>query len=90
MDVWAQMTPFNLVGLTAQAPQAAHAGATTAIPGVARSSGPALVGGTTKPWHPDSPLFWFGVIAAATFGLIGASTSVRVGPAKAAVSVGDS
>lgn len=39
-------------------------------------------------WHLDSPLFWFGAIAAATFGLLAVTTSVRVGPAKAGVSLG--
>jgi hypothetical protein len=42
-----------------------------------------------QPWNPDNPLFWFGVIAAATFGLAAFSTNVRVGNAKAGLSVGD-
>jgi hypothetical protein len=41
-----------------------------------------------KPWSPDSPLFWFGAIAALTFGLMAVSTSVRVGPAKASLNLG--
>ena len=45
---------------------------------------------TAKPWHVDSPLFWFGAIAAATFGLLAVSTSVRVGPAKVSAALGDS
>jgi hypothetical protein len=40
------------------------------------------------PWHPDNPLFWFGVLGAATFGLMAFSTSVRVGKATAVVAVG--
>lgn len=57
--------------------------ATAATP----SAGPALA---TKepPWSPKNPLFWFGVVAAATFGFMGYSTTVRVGPAKGSVSVG--
>lgn len=43
---------------------------------------------SAKPWHPQSPLFWFGAVAAFTFGLMAVSVSGRVGPAKAAVSVG--
>lgn len=41
-----------------------------------------------QPWHPDSPLLWFAVIAAAAVGLMGASTHVRVGPASAGAAVG--
>jgi hypothetical protein len=41
-----------------------------------------------KPWHPDSPLFWFGLLLATTMGLIGASTAIRVGPFKAALGAG--
>lgn len=40
------------------------------------------------PWSPRNPLFWFGVVAAATFGLMGYSTTVRVGPAKGSVELG--
>jgi hypothetical protein len=38
---------------------------------------------------PQHPLFFFGAIAAATFGLIGVSTHVHVGPFKAGASVGN-
>jgi hypothetical protein len=41
-------------------------------------------------YHPSSGLFWFGAIAAAAVGLAYASTTVRVGPAKASVSLGKS
>jgi hypothetical protein len=41
-----------------------------------------------RPWHPDNPLFWFGGLLLVTFGLIGAATSVRVGPFKASVGAG--
>lgn len=44
--------------------------------------------GSGKPWNPDNPLFWFGGLLLVTFGLIGAATSVRVGPFKAAVAAG--
>jgi hypothetical protein len=47
-----------------------------------------LEGKSSKPWHPDNPLFWFGGLLLVTFGLIGAATSVRVGPFKAAVAAG--
>lgn len=53
----------------------------------AASAGPAL-SSSDPPWSPKNPLFWFGVIAAATFGFMGYSTTVRVGPAKGSVSLG--
>lgn len=36
----------------------------------------------------DNPLFWFGILGAATFGLMAFSTTVRVGPATASVGLG--
>lgn len=41
-----------------------------------------------SPLSPENPLFWFGVLGAATFGLMAFSTSVRVGKATASVAVG--
>jgi hypothetical protein len=43
-----------------------------------------------KPWSPDNPLFWFGGLLLVTFGLIGAATTVRVGPFKASLGAGKS
>ncbi len=52
-------------------------------------AGPGVADNTLiRPWHPDSPLFVFGLLAAATFGLMAVSTSARVGPVRAAVTVG--
>lgn len=42
-----------------------------------------------KPWHPESPLFAFGVLLALTTGLMAFGTSVRVGNARGSLSVGD-
>ena len=42
----------------------------------------------SKFMHPDNPLFWFAGIAAVAFGLMAASTTVRVGPIKGGLSVG--
>lgn len=39
-------------------------------------------------WHPDSPLFWVAGLVLVVFGIGGAATTVRLGPAKAGVSVG--
>lgn len=41
-----------------------------------------------KPWHPDNPLFAFAAVLALATGLAAFSTSVRVGPAKAGISLG--
>ncbi len=41
-------------------------------------------------WSPDNPLFWFGVLLAATLGFVGIAGSVRLGPARARVSIGES
>jgi hypothetical protein len=53
----------------------------------ATSAGPSMES-KEPPWSPKNPLFWFGVVAAATFGLMGYSTTVRVGPAKGSVELG--
>lgn len=49
-------------------------------------------GNEAKPWHPSSPMFAVGVVAAFAFGLIAVSTqggaSVRVGKAVASVAGG--
>jgi hypothetical protein len=56
-----------------------------------QSAGPSLAERAgDKPWHPDSPLFWFGALLALTLGLIGAATTVRVGPFKAQLAAGKS
>lgn len=56
-----------------------------------QSAGPALAErGAERPWHVDSPLFWFAGLLAVTLGLIGATTSVRLGPFKASVAAGNS
>jgi hypothetical protein len=39
-------------------------------------------------WSPHSALFWFGAVAAATIGLIAASTDLRVGTLKVSASAG--
>lgn len=46
----------------------------------------------SKPWHPNSPLFAFGLLGAFTFGLMAVSTSggasVRLGKATATLTGG--
>lgn len=79
---WVVPSPRAKYGLPSNAP------ATSVDSPLASAAGPSP-SNAAPPWHADSPLFWFGAIAAATFGLLAVSTSVRVGPAKAAVSLGN-
>jgi hypothetical protein len=58
--------------------------------GLARSAGPGTLDAQHAPlWSPHNPLFWFGGLLLATFGLIGASVSVggRAGPVRGRTSV---
>jgi hypothetical protein len=53
--------------------------------------GPSLDDLRVSNWyHPESPLFWVGVIAAVTFGLAAVSTSgsIKLGPLHASASAG--
>lgn len=54
---------------------------------LARVAGPADK--SVSGFSVHSPMFWVGVVLAGAVGLAAASTTVRVGPAKASVSVGD-
>lgn len=85
IDGWDRFDAFNIYGVK---PSAA-VGRPSESQSLARTAGPSVAErNSDKPWHPDSPLFWFGLVLATTFGLIGASTSIRVGPFKAAVAAG--
>lgn len=86
------MSPFAAYGV----PNAVAGGApsgpgVTPIPGIARSQGPTAAQSAlgAPPWSPQSALFWFGLVAAATFGLAGVSFSGRVGSARASASLGN-
>lgn len=89
IESWDRFDPFHIYGV--KPPGAANGAPVEPMATLGQSAGPALLErDERRPWHPDSPLFWFGVLAATTLGLIGASTSVRVGPFKAAVAAGES
>jgi len=59
----------------------------------ARDDAPTMQAHATTEVHPalyspDNPLFWFGLVLAATVGLVAVSGSVRLGKAKVAASIG--
>ena len=79
---WAPSSSSAKYGLYESAPSPA----TTELTAIASPrAGAAAV---SNPLHPDNPLFWFGLIGAATFGLMAFSTNVRVGKATAGIHVG--
>jgi hypothetical protein len=43
---------------------------------------------TTGILNPQNPLFWFGMILAATLGFVAISGNIRVGPVKAGAQIG--
>jgi hypothetical protein len=82
---WAPQTPEQKYGWKPPAPAGGQQSIElTAVP--TPSLGAAAAG---KPWHPSNPLFWIAAVGATTFGLMAFSTNVRVGNARAGVSVGD-
>lgn len=78
-NIWAQLDPLAQVG-----------GPTSGIsPDVATGTmGSAGIIAMSPVHSPAHPFFWFAVIAGVTFGLVGASTHLRVGPFRAGVSAG--
>lgn len=79
---WDTINPANLTGLgVGELP--GSGGLTT---GVAQAA-------ATRPanhpplWSPDNPLFWVGIIAAATVGLWAMSVNVKAGGAKASLTL---
>jgi hypothetical protein len=85
-DFFAHLNPLAAFGLntaTSSGPSAAGAG----LPST--SAGASAHDQGDSPWHPDSPIFWVAVIAAASFaGIVGASVNLHAGPAKAGASIG--
>jgi hypothetical protein len=81
-SAWVIPTPASKYNVPTNQP------ATSVDSPLSTAAGPALID-AAPPWHVDNPLFWFGAIAAATFGLLAVSTSVRVGPARVSAALGD-
>jgi hypothetical protein len=85
VDPWGAYAQTGLV-MGQGAPQTTAPGA---IPGVGRSTGPAAsISGSSGLLTLKNPLTWFGILAAATFGLIGFSSTARVGKARGSVKIG--
>lgn len=82
-----QLSPAALYGIKPGAPgPAAHGGGLHVLPSSDAMSGD----GAMTPWSPDSPVFWFVVLGAATaLGIIGASLDVRAGKRHASMEIGD-
>lgn len=81
-ETWHAPSPYSKYGL--------RDGAATAIDSPLHAiAGPGVADTLSdKPWSPHSPLFWFGALAAVTFGLMAVSVTGRAGPVKASVAVG--
>lgn len=61
-----------------------------AVPNPSARVSPALVPGPEfghGVLDPRNPIFWFGVVLAATLGLVAVSGSIKVGPVKAGASI---
>lgn len=76
------LDPYHQLGLTRSLPDHALSSNT---PNLSQAT---VRGGHAKPWTPDSPMFWFAGLLLATAGLIGVSTSARIGPLKTSASLG--
>lgn len=83
MQGWLAQSPEQKYGGGFLSSQKATPDATP-LPGVAGPSPKA----DTSPLSPQSPLFWAGVLVAASVGLMAYSTAVRVGPVSASLNLG--
>lgn len=84
---FSQLNPFDMYGVNPGSPGPnANGGGLEQLPGSSAMYGD----GSQVPWNPDSPLFWFGCLAALTlFGILGASLDVRAGHKHASVKIGN-
>jgi hypothetical protein len=80
---WSPASPASAYGLSSGGPSSSAISELSSVsaPSVAGSRAGSLV-------HPDNPFVIFVVLAGLTFGAMAFSTSVRVGPTTASVSVG--
>lgn len=80
------LDPYHRLGLKPVTGSSTPGAATAPL---AASRGPSR-DETVPPWSPDNPLFWFGGLLLVTVGLVAGSSSVRLGPLRAAISAGES
>jgi hypothetical protein len=78
-----QFSTYRLTGL-APVESNYHGGAASSL----EAGALAVPDGFKGLLHPDNPLFWFGLVLGATFGLVGVSGSARVFKGKASASLG--
>lgn len=90
-DAWDALNPFDQYNLAL--PKTGPVGGPHGDirPSIARAAGPGLrdIGNDAGPLHPDNPLLWAVGLGALTLGLIAASTQIRIGKARLAVSAGN-
>jgi hypothetical protein len=90
LDTVPSMTgePFDNIGMFRYGvdPISRGAAARVTLPHVQSDANP-----DAPPWSPQHPLFWFGVVLAATgLGLFGVSGQVKIAKTKASASLGGS
>jgi hypothetical protein len=95
---WSSLDPYSQVRLTALATAPTDIGRNgQGEPGIGRSAGPGQASGRflAKFYHPDNPLFWFGLIGGLTVGAmalstgtVGARAGAHVGPVAAEAELG--
>lgn len=87
--MWGDINASALTGWGAQGPGGSSGQGGSGPVGSGMTG--AVTNSTTSPappvWSPDNPLFWFGVILAATAGLLTISTTFNAGPLKGKASV---
>jgi len=66
-----------------------HGPGTANVTGMSAMTTPAAADHAGSLTHPGNPLFAFGVLALFAFGLMAASTTVRVGHTAASINIGD-
>lgn len=83
------LDPLGLTASTGYVPR--DVASSVAPPGIERSLVAGVSGtSSTRLLSLRNPLTWFAIFAAATFGLVGLSSTTRVGPARANLKIGKS
>ncbi len=85
--VGSSLDPFGVTAQTGYFPSSPtpHSGT---MPGIDRSAGPSRLTAPSSALSIRNPLTWVGLLAGVTFGLIGFSSTARVGKARARLGIG--